>query len=179
MGIIEIELSRLRLSPTMQQSRLSPLLPIFSQEDVRLALLLLRAQALRRHGRRLWRIFVGALVVSFIPTCALVCVGSRTHACGSERSIASNQAFEIEKSLELFKLINASYPTTAQGLHVLTSPPKGVPLLERVPKDPWGNRYGYVYPGLRNPSKFDIHSVGPDGRPYTSDDVGNWNDDNW
>ena len=89
---------------------------------------------------------------------------------------ASNQAYEIAKSMELYKLQNGSYPTTSQGITVLATPPKGKPIMDSVPKDPWGNEYIYVNPGQKNPSKFDIRSKGPDGQEGTEDDVGNWKD---
>ena len=85
-----------------------------------------------------------------------------------------NQAYEIAKSLELYKLNNGRYPTTAEGLQVLVTPPKGKPLMDTMPKDPWGNDYVYTIPGAKNPSKFDIRSKGPDGQEGTDDDVGNW-----
>ena len=87
---------------------------------------------------------------------------------------ARNQAYEIGKSLELYKLTNGRYPTTAEGLQVLVTPPKGKPLMETLPKDPWGNDYVYTIPGQKNANKFDVRSKGPDGQEGTEDDVGNW-----
>ena len=87
-----------------------------------------------------------------------------------------NQAYEIAKSMELYKLNTGRYPTTAEGLQVLVKPPKGKPILEgdSPPKDPWNNDYVYTIPGTKNPSKFDVRSKGPDGQEGTDDDVGNW-----
>ena len=31
--------------------------------------------------------------------------------------------------------------------------------------DPWGNPFKYVYPGVKNPSGFDILCYGSDGQP--------------
>ena len=87
---------------------------------------------------------------------------------------ARNQAYEIGKSVELYKLQNAGYPSTAQGLNALVSPPKGKPIMERVPQDPWGNDYIYVVPGAKNTNKFDVRSKGPDSVEGSEDDVGNW-----
>ena len=87
---------------------------------------------------------------------------------------ARNQAYEIGKSIELYKLQNAGYPSTAQGLDALVNPPKGKPIMERVPQDPWGNDYIYVVPGAKNTLKFDVRSKGPDGVEGSEDDVGNW-----
>ncbi len=87
---------------------------------------------------------------------------------------ARNQAYEIAKSLDIYKLQNGSYPTTAQGLSVLTNPPKGKPIMESTPKDPWGNEYIYLNPGQKNATKFDIRSKGSDGVEGNEDDAGNW-----
>jgi general secretion pathway protein G len=87
---------------------------------------------------------------------------------------ARSQAYEIAKSVELYKLQNGSFPTTAQGLSVLASPPKGKPIMDKLPKDPWNNDYIYVIPGQKNPNKFDVRSKGPDGQEGTEDDAGNW-----
>ena len=84
------------------------------------------------------------------------------------------QAYEIGKSIELYKLQQGAYPTTAQGLQALVNPPKGKALMDKVPQDPWGNEFIYVIPGQKNPSKFDVRSKGPDGQEGTEDDVGNW-----
>lgn len=90
---------------------------------------------------------------------------------------ARSQAYEIAKSVELYKLQSGTFPTTGQGLTVLASPPKGKPLMDKVPKDPWGADYIYVIPGQKNASKFDVRSKGPDGQEGTEDDVGNWPDE--
>lgn len=83
-------------------------------------------------------------------------------------------AYEIEKALDLYKLQQGTYPSTAQGISALTSPPKGKPVMEKVPKDPWGNEYMYLQPGQKNTRKFDVVSKGPDQQEGTEDDVGNW-----
>lgn len=92
-----------------------------------------------------------------------------------QKKTASNQAYEIGKSLDLYRLSNGGrYPTTAEGLQVLVSPPKGKPFMDTLPKDPWGADYIYTLPGVKNPTKFDVRSKGPDGQEGTEDDIGNW-----
>ena len=44
----------------------------------------------------------------------------------------------------------------------------------RSPKlllDPWGNKYEYLAPGNRNPRRYDLWSVGPDGISGNEDDI--------
>jgi general secretion pathway protein G len=72
---------------------------------------------------------------------------------------------------------NGFYPTTEQGLKALVVRPDTEPapqswrrLMEDVPKDAWGMEYVYRNPGTRNPSGYDLFSVGPDRKPDTADD---------
>lgn len=87
---------------------------------------------------------------------------------------ARTQAFEIAKALELYKLQTGSYPSGSEGLEVLAKPPRGEPLMERVPNDPWGRPYNYAIPGTHNPKSFDVWSNGPDGEEGAESDIGNW-----
>ena len=92
----------------------------------------------------------------------------------------------LETALKLYKLDNGSYPSTEQGLQALVETPetgtipkkwkKGGYLEKgRVPKDPWGNDFVYLSPGLKG--DFDIISYGADGVPGGEDenkDINNW-----
>ncbi|MGD9324437.1 MAG: type II secretion system major pseudopilin GspG, partial [Desulfobacterales bacterium] len=85
----------------------------------------------------------------------------------------------LETALKLYKLDNGSYPSTEQGLQALVEAPetgiipkkwkKGGYLEKgRVPKDPWGNDFVYLAPGLKG--DFDIISYGADGVPGGDDE---------
>jgi len=88
---------------------------------------------------------------------------------------ARTQSYEIAKSLDHFYVQYRKYPSNAEGLEALVSPPNnGKPIMERIPEDPWGNEYQYISPGSRNTGKFDIKSYGPDGQEGGGDDIGNW-----
>jgi len=90
----------------------------------------------------------------------------------------------ILAALKLYRLDNQRYPTAEQGLAALTSRPSLPPppanwkpngYLDRLPKDPWGQPYQYLNPGLR--SEIDIYSFGADGQPGGTGidaDVGSW-----
>lgn len=76
----------------------------------------------------------------------------------------------IETALNLYRLDNDVYPSTEQGLEALvTKPTTGViprnwkedGYLDKVPKDPWGNLYVYLSPGVNK--EFDLESYGTDG----------------
>ena len=47
--------------------------------------------------------------------------------------------------------------------------------LDRLPRDPWGNPYQYLQPGLH--AEVDLFSFGADGQPGGTDldaDIGSW-----
>lgn len=49
---------------------------------------------------------------------------------------------------------------------------------ESLPKDPWGNAFGYEFPPTHNSMNVpDIWSFGPDGQENTDDDIVSWSGD--
>jgi general secretion pathway protein G len=105
-------------------------------------------------------------------------------------STARTQIEQLSSALHLFKLDNGVYPSTDQGLNALVTPPqsgdgvrnwkKGGYLTKgQVPKDPWGNEYVYLSPGVHD--DFDIISYGADGTPGgegINRDVNSWESQN-
>ena len=92
----------------------------------------------------------------------------------ARRMKARIQIESIETSLKLYKLDNGNYPTTEQGLDALVEAPTMGQLARawreggymdkgKVPKDPWGNDYVYLSPGIQD--DYDLSSYGPDGEP--------------
>jgi len=88
----------------------------------------------------------------------------------------------IESALALFKTDTGRFPTTSQGLEALVTDPgiKGYNrdgYLEKVPIDPWGNKYIYISPGIHS-RDYDLESYGKDGEDGgTGDnaDIESWN----
>jgi general secretion pathway protein G len=90
----------------------------------------------------------------------------------------------LMQSLKLYRLDNQRYPTIEQGLPALvTKPTAGPPAngwkqggyVDKLPKDPWGNPYQYLSPGLHG--EVDIFSLGADGQPGGAGndaDIGSW-----
>ncbi len=87
-------------------------------------------------------------------------------------------------ALNLYRLDNHHYPSTNQGLQALVQRPGGQPeavnwkaggYLDRLPKDPWGNDYQYLNPGVHG--ELDVWSLGADGAlngEGINSDIGNW-----
>ena len=82
---------------------------------------------------------------------------------------AKLQIDNFGKSLDLFYLDAGRYPNSSEGLDALVHKPAATanwagPYLkgEKIPPDPWGNKYNYRSPGEHG--KYDLYSFGADGR---------------
>lgn len=84
----------------------------------------------------------------------------------------------IKSALGQYEIDSGAYPGSLQDLIVQPGnarnwhgpyfdPPK-------LPVDPWGNPYIYVFPGKHNQGSYDLSSMGPDGKEGTDDDIMNW-----
>lgn len=85
----------------------------------------------------------------------------------------------IQNALDLYQLDNGFYPSEEQGLVALVEKPSDDPVpsgwqpggyLKSLPKDPWGNPYGYKNPGEHG--LIDIWSRGKNGDAEVI--IGNW-----
>lgn len=103
----------------------------------------------------------------------------------ADRQKVVSDLIALESSLDMYKLDNGHYPSTAQGLQALLRKPDSAPLarnyrhggyIKRLPTDPWGNDYLYLSPGEK--SLFDIYTLGADNQENgegAATDIGNWN----
>lgn len=76
----------------------------------------------------------------------------------------------VSNALDMYKVDNSRYPTTAQGLEALTTPPaeaKNYPdggyIKGGYPTDGWENELQYVAPGGEG-RPYDLFSLGADGQ---------------
>ena len=85
-------------------------------------------------------------------------------------SVAETDMRTVASALQLYRLDNGAYPTTAQGLVALAERPVSPPLprtwpaggyLSDVPRDPWGSPYVY----RAEAGRFDLVSLGADAAP--------------
>jgi general secretion pathway protein G len=136
-----------------------------------------------RSGFTLIEIMVVVVILAILAALIVPKVMSRPDEA---RVVAARQDIStLMQALKLYRLDNVRYPTTEQGLAALVAPPVIAPLpsnwksggyLERLPKDPWGNAYQYLNPGLRG--EIDVFSFGADGAgggDGVDADVGSWN----
>ncbi|MGE4110908.1 MAG: type II secretion system major pseudopilin GspG [Burkholderiales bacterium] len=101
------------------------------------------------------------------------------------RVIAAKQDIaSLLQALKLYRLDNQRYPSTEQGLQALVSKPATSPVppnwkaggyIERLARDPWGNPYQFLNPGVH--AEIDVFSYGADGAPGGEGhdaDIGSW-----
>lgn len=93
---------------------------------------------------------------------------------------AKTDIMALENALEMYRLDNGFYPSTAQGIEALIKKPEGEPVplswqsggyLKDVPQDPWGHAYHYTNPGKHG--EIDIWTDGP-ASGSDKGIVGNW-----
>jgi general secretion pathway protein G len=109
-------------------------------------------------------LILGVLAALIVPK--ILGRGDDARATAAKVDIAN-----VKNALKMYYLDNQRYPTTAQGLDALITKPSIQPIptswktggyLDKLPKDPWGNPYIYLRPGVR--SDIDVFSYGADGK---------------
>ena len=137
----------------------------------------------RRHGFTLIEIMAVVLIIGLLTT--LVGIAILPQIDKSRVIAARTQIKNLEAALETYRMDNARFPTTEQGLHALIEAPPDVRNFQtggylrekRIPLDPWGNAYQYESPGTHNDNSFDLWSWGSDGAAGGTGpaaDIGNW-----
>ena len=113
-----------------------------------------------------WRVTAAhLLLVGF-----LVIISAKGQAVASSMTgRAKHEISMLGEGLALFKEEIGRYPTSAEGLMVLGEPTESVPRK---------NEYIYRYPRTHPPGRFDLYSLGPDGKSLSEgndpDDISNW-----
>ena len=117
-------------------------------------------------------VIIGIIAALFVPN--IIGRGDQARRTAVETDLRS-----IGATLDLYRLDNAHYPATDQGLEALVAKPDGYPepknynpeaYARKLPTDPWGSPYVYI----NNGSGFDLYSLGSDGAEGgegTSEDV--------
>jgi general secretion pathway protein G len=125
------------------------------------------------------------VVVAILGILAALIVPKIIGRSDDARIVAAKQdVATLVAALKLYRLDNQRYPTTDQGLKALVEKPTVDPLppnwktggyLDKLPRDPWGNPYQYLQPGIHG--ELDVFSLGADGQPGgtgTDADIGSW-----
>jgi len=125
-------------------------------------------------------VIIGILAAAIVPQF----IGRADEA---KVGVAKTNIATLDSQIQLYKTQTGVFPSTEQGLQALVSKPNGDPVprnypqyafLPKLPPDPWGNKYYYIYPG--EIGIYDIFTLGADGQEGgegPNADIGNWADD--
>lgn len=131
-------------------------------------------------GFTLIELMVVLLIIGVLA--ALIVPNVLDRADDARVTAAKTDVTNLMQALKLYRLDNQRYPTAEQGLQALLTKPTAAPVpnnwknyLDQLPKDPWGNPYVYLNPGIKG--EVDVMSYGADGQPGgegKNADIGSW-----
>jgi len=120
-------------------------------------------------------VIIGVLAALIVPN-----VLDRTD--DARATAAKADINNLVQALKLYKLDNQRFPSAEQGLEALVNkptagnvPPNWRRYLDKLPADPWGRPYQYIFPGVKG--EVDIFSLGADGQAGgdgKNADIGSW-----
>ena len=122
-------------------------------------------QGLIRKNRQGGFTLIEIMVVVIIIGILISLVGANIFPALEEAEITATEADMrgVETALSLYRMKNARFPTTEEGLEALSSPPGGESkYMDRIPKDSWNNEFQYRSPGQNG--DYDLWSLGRDGQ---------------
>ena len=119
------------------------------------------------NGFTLIEIMVVVVIIAIVAALFVPNVVGRSDQ--ARRIAVVNDLRGVGTTLDLYRLDNARYPSTDQGLEALVSKPHGLPepmnynpggYARKVPTDPWQNPFVYIDAG----ESFELYSLGADGK---------------
>jgi general secretion pathway protein G len=121
------------------------------------------------------------IVIALIAIVGTLLIGRIGNLFGGAQEDVAKQFVDnaLKAPLLKYRIDMGSYPPTEPGLNALLTAPSGQankwkgPYIEKLPEDPWGQPYQYLYPGTRNTDGYDLWSLGPNP-DAEADDIGNW-----
>lgn len=117
---------------------------------------------LRPNGFTLVELLVVLAIIGLLSTVVVLNVlpmQARAQVQKAEADIAT-----IQQGLEFYRLATGRYPTTEEGLVMLTTSVSAGAPLKTLPNDPWGQPYQYQSPG-EGGQPYRLWSFGADGQP--------------
>lgn len=101
----------------------------------------------KRHAFSLVELMVVIVIVGLLA--GVVTISVRSYLIRGKQSVAKLEIAKISEALDTFYTEYDRYPTNEEGIEILAEKSQEFTdgLLNRVPKDPWGNAYEYHIPG--------------------------------
>jgi len=136
----------------------------------------------REAGFTLVELMVVIVIIGLLATVVMLNVLPSQDRAMVEKARADISV--LEQAVETYRLEILTFPRTEDGLQALVSAPRSLDrperyrnggYIRRLPRDPWGNDYHYVFPGRHG--AYDVYSLGSDGREGGEGDgadIGNW-----
>ena len=133
-------------------------------------------------GFTLVELMVVIVIIGLLATLVALSVLPNLGKANDQKAISDIAT--LDQAMELYRLGNLNYPSTADGLQALVAPPASLTdptryqaggYIKKLPNDPWGRPYLYASPGQHG--TFDIYTLGADGAPGGTGenaDIGNW-----
>ena len=137
---------------------------------------------MREAGFTLVELMVVIVIIGLLATVVMINVLPSQDRAMIEKARADIAV--LEQAVETYRLETLVFPRSDEGLQALVAAPRGLEhperyrtggYIRRLPNDPWGNSYQYLYPGRH--TGYDIYSLGADGREGgegNAADIGNW-----
>ena len=136
--------------------------------------------AKRQRGFTLIELMVVLAILGVLA--ALIVPNVLDRADDARSTAARTDVNNLMQALKLYRLDNQRYPAAEQGLQALVvkpstgpAPLNWKPYVDKLPNDPWGRPYQYMFPGVKG--EVDVMSFGADGQPGgegKNADIGSW-----
>lgn len=137
-----------------------------------------RRGARRQAGFTLVELLLVLVILATLAAIVIPKFSGRTEQ--AKVTAAQTQISTLGTALDSYEVDVGSYPSSSEGLNALMVKPgnvtgwRGPYMKQDIPLDPWGHEYIYEYPGKHNDGRYDLMSMGPDGRAGNDDDITNW-----
>lgn len=132
----------------------------------------------KQWGRKVARALTWAAVLACLVVLVAIFAPNPSARRGTMARVAAarTDVASLQTAIDTFYVDAGRFPTPAEGLTVLLSPPAGVPAwagpyIRRQASDPWGNPYLYRSGTSGGAPAYRIDCTGPDGQPGTADDI--------
>lgn len=118
-------------------------------------------------------IMLVVMIIAILAGAAIGLMGGNVNLVKIQR--AQTDVANVATQVQLYESMCYNLPSSLKDL---VEKPGNVrnwhKFMESVPQDPWGVDYILEVPNKRSKKTYDLFSAGPDRKPHTEDDVGNW-----